>query len=473
MPTTLRLPRLRPLAAAVWCTLAVAQPTALPTPRTADLQQGADALAPTPPTPEPAAARDPQAEALFQHALKQVLARDPQIKAAQANLRGVEAQWRQVRSRWLPTLGITANQGQSDDEDLGLPVQRSTERTEAQLRWNLFAGGADLALQQALSQEIEAARQDLVRAQEESVERFLQAWSDAERARAIARVAEELLDRLTGLKDLVDRQVTLGKVSQVDADTSASSLLEVRVNLIDAQAEARQAFLKLSALSGLPSQTLQSMALPPLGAPTDLSTADWLDLRQGSSRWQAARLRAEAAQTRLGLVNPDLLPRADVQWRQALHDRTTPPASSVSRRGSTITLSLDIPLGGEAFARRDENIERAQAALAEAERASRDAQMEWADSADKLHTATYNLGIFQRQMRHLTRVLAGSAIQYEAGRRTLVQVIELHRLPFATQQKMADARRVSLQAQVRMLNLSGGLLDALQLPRADAAQRPR
>lgn len=418
---------------------------------------------PAPPTPVTAplatAHTDPLQAAEFQRLLDAAQRRDPQVRSAQALLQATRAQQRQARSKWFPTLGINANKTQSQDEDLGLPVERNSDRVDASLRWNLFAGGADLALYQALEKEIAAAELDLQRAREECAERVAQAYAEAVRAETVVHIAAELMARLDQLKALVDHQVSLGKSSDVDAQTSASSVLEVSVTHAEAQADARRARLKLSALTGTSVGTLVAVTLPPVFG--DPSAPDWTSLREGNARWQAARQRAEAARTRLGPVMPELLPRVDLQIRRALSDRTTPPPTSSQRTSTTVGVSLEMPLGGENFAKRDEAVQRAEAALAESERLSLEAQIDWADAADKLATARYTLGIHQRQIAHLERVLKGAAVQYEAGRRTLVQLIELQKMPFATRQKMADSALTQFLAQVRMLSLSGGLLDAL------------
>jgi outer membrane protein TolC len=414
------------------------------------------------------------AEALFQfrHALQQAISRDPQVQLSMAQWRATQAQWKQARSRWFPTLSVNASQGESDDLDLGLPVHRTTERTEALLRWNVFNGGADLNTWRAVAREVDAAALDVRRAREDAAERFIQAYADAARGETVARVADDLLARMTLLKAMVDRQAALGKVSPVDADTSASSLLEVQASMADAQVEARRGRNRLAALSGLSPDEVRQLRLPGLGMAPDLNQSDWPSLREGNIRWQAAQLRVQAADIRLGVVPAEFLPRVDLQWRQALHDRTTPPASSVSRRGSTVSVSLDVPLGGEAVFRRDENTERLRAAQAEADRVSLEAQIEWGETIDQWGTLERNLQLYRRQTQHLSRVIEGAMVQYESGRRTLVQLVELTRLPFATRQKMADASQQQLKSHARLLALSGRLLDELGLDTRPSADMP-
>ena len=79
----------------------------------------------------------------------------------------------------------------------------------------------------------------------------------------------------------------------------------------------------------------------------------------------------------------------------------------------------------------------AQAAEADAERISLDAQIEWADAADLLTTARYTLGIHRRQLEHLERVLRGAGVQFEAGRRNVAQLIGLRDSRYNAEQRRA------------------------------------
>lgn len=398
----------------------------------------------------------------FQQLLQSALARDPQVQSAQALLRATQAQLQQARSRWFPTLGVNVNKTKSQDEDQGVPLERKSERVDATVKWNLYAGGTDQASIDSLSRDVAAAELDLQRASEESAEKLATAYAEAVRAESVVATATALMDRLQLLKALVDKQVASGKSSEVDAQTSASSLLEVSITLSESQAAARRARLKLSALSGmLPAPQLAALSLPPSPTLDDQRPPEWQTLREGNVRYLAARLRAESARLKVGTWAALLQPRVDLQVRHALSDRTQPTPTSNTRVSTGLSLSLEMPLGGETFARRDEGLQRAEAAAAEAERISLDAQIEWADAADRLSTARHTQYIHRRQIDHLERVLRGAAVQFEAGRRSLVQLIDLEKMPFSARQKMAESTATQFTAQVRMLALGGGLLDAL------------
>jgi len=410
----------------------------------------------------------------FQQLLQSALARDPQVQGAAALVRATQAQLDQMRSRWYPTLGLNFNKTRSQDEDLGRPLERNSERTDATFKWNLYAGGADKAMVDSLQRDLAAAELDHKRAREECAERLASAYNDAVRADTVVATATLLMDQLRELKALVDKQVASGKSSDVDAQTSASSLLEVAITHADAQADARRARHKLSALSGMSPSMVQGLSLPPSTALNEQHPADWFELREGNTRFQAARLRAESARLKVGHMAAVLQPRVDVQVRRALSERTDPTPTSNTRTSTGLSVSLEMPLGGESFARRDEGLQRAEAAAADAERISLDAQIDWADAADRLATARYTQGIHLKQLEHLERVLRGAAVQFEAGRRSLIQLIDLQKMPFSARQKLAESRATQFNAQVRMLSLSGGLLDALQRATVaiDPAQGP-
>jgi outer membrane protein TolC len=72
-----------------------------------------------------------------------VLLQQPSVRSAQALLRAAEAQITQVRSDFLPSLGLSYRNSDARDETQGRPVDRNVRRSDASLRWNVFNGAAD------------------------------------------------------------------------------------------------------------------------------------------------------------------------------------------------------------------------------------------------------------------------------------------------------------------------------------------
>jgi outer membrane protein TolC len=407
------------------------------------------------PTANVASARVAAADTLtFRDALARVLARDPQVRQSREQLAVLQAQGRQARSRLFPKVGVSATNGRADEVESGIPVRRSTDRSEATLRWNLFNGLADQAQIDSLEQERTAAEADLQRTLDETAERLADAYFDLQRLQRLERRSTQRLSEVLALGAKVERQSQLGKGSEADGQLAASTVIDARVTHQLLMAELQAARIKLQTLLGQPVPALADDD-GPLAASTDV------DSPEGNAQWRAARIRAEAARTRLGPMSPDLLPRVDLDVRKGLSDRTRPALSTTDKNSWTVTISYEVPLGGEAGARRDEGLHRAEAASADAQRIAQALYTDFGATQARLAQSDGAAPLLSQQVQHLDVVVRASELQYEAGRRTLMQLIELRDNRFAVEQRLEDNRMKRITGRLHLRSLAGGLVQAL------------
>ncbi len=409
---------------------------------------------------EAGAAALPAAELDITRAVAQVLARDPQVRAARATLAGARAQSGVARSRLWPSAGLSASEGRSSDEDLGVPVDRRTTTSQAYLRWNLFNGFSDRAELDASTQEAEAAQADLRAAVDEAVDRSVRAYFDVLRLQMLARLSAQRRADADELLSTVRRQIAAGKAADNDAELSSASVIEARIAEQVIGAELGAARIRLQTLLGAPFGRL-SEALPTVADAEDLPFDELLQhARQHNAQWRAAQLRAQAMHLRIGpTVAPEYLPRLDLDVRKRLGGASTPPAltSSISKRGWTMTLTYEVPLGGGADARRDAATHRAEAAQAESQRigdAVRDQLGEVQHNARQAGLASPQL---ERQVEHMNAAVRASSLLWDAGRRSLQQLIELRDARFAAQQRQSENQLRLVTERTRLRLLTGQL----------------
>ncbi|WP_317202687.1 TolC family protein [Janthinobacterium sp.] len=387
--------------------------------------------------------------------LARAVPRDPQVQAAQAALAGAQARYRQARSRLLPSAGVQATRGRSNDLDGAVDVERRTQQVEANLRWNLYNGGADRAEMVAAEREATAAEADVRRAREESAERLAEAYFDVQRLdRGLLR-SEARLAEVAQLVAQVGRQTDAGKASELDAQLAQSSQLDAELTQDGLLSDRLTAQLKLSTLAAEPVKEFSDFAFAD-AAPAGLDTARHAPLL-------AAQERAAAARLRVRNLAATLAPKVDVDVRHLLNNHTTPPPSTVQQRGWSIGISWDFPLGGESLARRDESVSRAEQADADVTRAEQTARAEFDTLAPRIASAERALAMLAEQEKKLTLLVRGGAIQFEAGRRNLQQLIQTRDSYFVVEQRRIDQRHRLILAQMRQLALSGRLLDAFGL----------
>lgn len=403
--------------------------------------------------PAPSAPVAGQAQSL-NALLTRMLPADPQVRVARALYQATEQRRLQARSRLGPTMGLSANHGQSKEVEFGRALDRRTERVELSLRWNLYNNGNDKAEFDGATRDVDAAGQDLRRAREEAAERIAIAYAELQRLDELLPRSAQRMDAVQGLAKQVQRQTELGKTSEADSQQAQASLLDAEIVHEQLLADRDGAALRLAALVGEP----VTPALPVLLAAPATATAL---AAPTPGQVAAAQLRAEAAQLRVRPLWSVYTPRIDVEYSQPLSDRTNPSLTTERQRGWLLTARWDFPVGGESLARRSEGQFRAAAAQAESDRVLGTVQSELVTLAPRLASAARSVVQLDRQILQYGGLVRAGELQFEAGRRSLGQLIALHDNRFNAEQRRADQAGRLLAAQLRQLALSGGLLQAL------------
>jgi outer membrane protein TolC len=440
---------------------------------------GAQVAAPAAPAGAVSAAASAQPPGLAPESLPELLQRvlpsDPQVRSARFQLE-ISAERRiQARSRLLPTVGVQATQGRSVEQEFGLPIDRRTQRSEASLRWNLYNSGNDAAELRATTLEEAASEQDLRRAQEDSAQRVGEAYLEVLRLQSVLPRAAERLQAVQRLVEQTRRQADLGKVSDADAQQAEAALLDAEMAHEEVVADHDSARRKLARLIGAASvdelRPAVAVVLPPPAAGE--RTDRYSDTPPGVLL--AAQRRAVAARARVRPQVSLLAPRIDLEVRNQLGDATTPALTSQTSRSWQVTARWDFPVGGETQARRNETERRAEAAEAEAERVSRNLQAELTTLGPQLAQAERALAMIVRQIEQYGNLVRAGELQFEAGRRTLAQLIALRESRYNAERRLAEQATRLQKARLSQLYYSGELLQAMgvaPLPRVEPLAPP-
>lgn len=394
-------------------------------------------------------------------ALDQALARDARVAGARANAQAARAQQRQADGRLWPSAGLRLTHGRSSDRDPPFVLERSTRRGEAFLRWNLFNGLEDQ--RQIAAQEFDAvaAEADLLQALDEACERIATAYFALLRQQHLAGLARERLREVERLAARVASQAALGKTPEADAQLAEASRIDAQLALQGIEAEQHAARSRLAVLLGLPDRTALQVAeapLPPVDAGLDLRA--WADqAERQNGQWLAAAARVAGTHRRIAGIAPEYLPRLDLDLRRGLYDRTDPQPTTSQRHGWSIGVTWEVPLGGAPRARQDEL--RARAALAEAELLRvRDQVQADAGAARAQARQTANAAPqLAQQRQRWEQVVRASELQFDAGRRSLMQLIDQYDRRFGVQQRDIDNAWQQAEAHLRLRRLAGDLAE--------------
>ncbi len=405
--------------------------------------------------------------------LRDLLARavpwDPQVRLAAAAQTIAQERLSQSRSRLWPTLGISATGGEGRDEDFGRTVKRRVDRSEMLLRWNLYNGGVDAAEITATEREWAAATEDLNQALDLASERIANAYLDAGRWQALV---DPSLARVKTIERWVEQartQVKAGRLSDADLQQAEYSLTDAQLSHQVLVSELMGALGALNALLGGSGAEQVSAVMPqtlPRVAPEEARNLTPAGVR-------VARLRAEAAGSRVVSAAQLATPRVDLDARKRLSDGTTPTPSTSQRDGWTVGLRWEMPLGGETFSKRRESIARAEGAQAEVARIEQGLVSELASIAPRLLSAEQAVAQLQSQAEQYNSLLRAGRVQFEAGRRTLQQLIQLEDGRINVVQRLAEQNNRLDKLRLRLLVLSGRLSSAMGIDPAPAGSTRR
>lgn len=404
-----------------------------------------------------------QAEAAWTlpRALDQALARDARVAGARANAQAVRAQQRQADGRLWPSAGVRLTHGRSSDRDPPFVLERTTRRGEAFVRWNLFNGLEDQRQIAAQGFDAIAAEADLLQALDEACERIAAAYYTLLRQQHLAGLARERLREVERLAARVASQAALGKTSEADAQLAEASRIDAQLALQGIEAERRAAQARLSVLLGLAQGAAPRVAdapLPPIDAGLDLQAWAGQAERQ-NGQWLAAAARVAGARRRMAGIAPEYLPRLDLDLRRSLYDRTDPQPTTAQRHGWSVGVTWEVPLGGAPRARQDELRARAELAEAELQRVRDEVQADASAAREQARQTASAAPQLTEQRQRWELVVRASELQFDAGRRSLMQLIDQYDRRFGVQQRDIDNAWQQAEAHLRLRRLAGDLAE--------------
>lgn len=392
---------------------------------------------------------------------------DPQVRLAAAAQTVAQERLAQSKSRLWPTLGLAVSAGEGNDDDFGRPVKRRVDRSEMLLRWNVYNGGTDAAEITATEREWAATTEDLGQALDLASERIANAYLDAWRWQSLV---EPSLARVKTIERWVDQartQLKAGRLSDADLQQAEYSLTDAQLSHQVLVSELAGAMGALNAVVGEPVAAVMAQTLP------RVSAEEARKLTPAGVR--VARLRAEAAGSRVVSAANLAAPRVDLDARKRLSDNTTPRPSTSQRDGWTVGMRWEMPLGGETFAKRRESIARAEGAQAEVARIEQGLVSELASIEPRLLSAEQAVVQLQSQAEQYNALLRAGRVQFEAGRRTLQQLIQLEDGRINVVQRLAEQNNRMDKLRLRLLVLAGRLSSAMGVEPVPAGtpSRPR
>lgn len=392
--------------------------------------------------------------------VREVLLQHPDLRTSIALLDAAGERVSQARSAFLPSIGLDAVSSDSKDTQFGQPLDRTTRRTDAFVRWNLFRGLADVAGLRMTEQDNLAAEGDLADAHDKVAMQVTTAYVEVLRLRQRMELARDYVADYQRLDDDVHKRVEAGRVPSAYQD-------QVRMGLIDAERQVYQLRGQLAGaeqhyvlLIGKAADDVSEPVLDDSAAhQTMAAISDQLAVE--NNRVRAALARADARREEVGVAGAALFPSLNLEFRKRLQTDINPVPTSDTRGSTQIQLSYEMPLGGSSFSRKREAAARQDAALAAADGALLEVRTTLTQVWPQWIELRQIAPRLQERALASDKVVAAYDLQFTAGRRDLLDLVIVRGERFRARGDLIDNRMDQLLNNAQVLALRGRLRAAL------------
>jgi outer membrane protein/protease secretion system outer membrane protein len=396
------------------------------------------------------------------------LANDPQFRAARAAADAARERVPQARAQLLPQVSASSQRYWNDLRSEQLNAQgrvistdrdRYTSTADAlTLRQPLFRPGLMAQLRQARA----AANQGESQLQTEQVRlaaRVAEAYLEVLRAQEQVRLVEQQRGVLATQLDAARKAFAAGSGTRTDID-EAQSRIDINLAL---ELEARQAVeiarRQLSAITGEPSTTVSPVAVERLPTTAQQTSVDeWVARAQAASpEVHAARSAVEAAQEAVDVAQAEHFPTLDgiAQVLRNENDNPTRVNSRYNQRQIGVQLSVPIFEGGGTSSR----VRQAQAEAQRTEGLLRATELDVANRVHREYRGVTEgfarIRALEQAVRSNEQLVVSSRRSYEAGARTLLDILNAEQQLGSVRRDLAQARFAFLAALVRLRTLAG------------------
>ncbi len=394
--------------------------------------------------------------------LKLTIDKHPQITRGQALFDATEEVVKQAYSPFLPRLGVQHDEARSTNRPLGVFAAQQTRQTAAFLQWNLFNGGGDLARLNATERGRDAARAELEDAREELAFTLTDYYVAMVMADRQVLNAKELVRDLSALANTVRARVESGASPDNELFQATSKLLQAKNQLALASGRQAGARNRLSAVAGT---RVNWVVDPGFSSEVAMRRLDELVSIATAANPQviAAESRALAAAADTRTAQSEWLPKVQFEARKNLTLDGPIQLQSGIERESLVSITYVIPLGGSTYFKWTELSARKAAADANVESLKRRIEAELGETREILFEQRAIARQIEERVAASVRVFDAYRLQYEAGKRSLIDLIIVREDQYASQesliQNLAEQRIGTARVHRNLGQLRAVILD--------------
>jgi adhesin transport system outer membrane protein len=370
----------------------------------------------------------------------------PSLRAARFEARASTEDTAALRLQRWPTLSVTT------ESNTGNLRSYPTQAVQVQQTiWDFGRLSARIGEAQAVA---DVSLLNVYLQQQDLFLQIISAWQNMQASRERVKVADSTLDRLKAYQAQMRRRVEVEASARIDLELVDARMLQTDVELTSAKTSLQVAITRLEQLTGL--ERLQSRVQGASPMP-DLKTTvaftsivnntDWLHIASESALVAKARAQLKQAEQRLEGKKSETWPQVYVR---AYKPMNTIPSSADLTPTTFIGLSYSPGAGLSTFAEAKALGTRISGAQLSAESAMLEMQQTLQSDREEYVNARLRISALEKAVEGSELVLSSFKRQFEAGKKTWLDLLNAVRELAQNQYSQADAQASMLGAMYRL-----------------------
>ena len=398
-----------------------------------------------------------QAESL-KSAVRRALNNHPEISSLKYNRKAIGQELEAARGLWRPTVDVVAKGGGYIDSN----TTQELYEVSAVISQPLFDGGRGSYETKRQKERVKSANNRLADTANAIALRVTQAYTEVQRSYAIQSAAQRNLRALQNIAYLVNRRVSGGRGNRAESSQAIARVAAAKAALAEARQRVRDAHALYITVVGRSPKKLNTRTPRLSYMPRSLQSAISAS-RRHSPKILALRHDALAARAAIGTAKSFLLPKLNLEVSGRYANELKGTASRDTHGKAVVVLKWNLYNGGINTARVQEAKYRASESLALSRVAAlnieKEVRLSWSARLAARDRASY----LRKQLAANRASLAAQKRQFEAGKRTLLDILDTQNEVFSAETALKTEIFVARYNTYRILAAVGRLVSSLNI----------
>lgn len=391
-------------------------------------------------------------------AVRHALNNHPEISALKYNRKAIGQELEAARGLWRPTVDVVAKAGGYVDTN----TTQELYEISAILSQPLFDGGRGSFEKERQTERVKSANNRLADTANAIALRVTQAYTEVQRSYAIQSAAKRNLRALRNIAYLVNRRVSGGKGDRGEAAQAIARVAAAKAALAEASQRVRDAYALYITVVGHRPRKLTSRSPRLSYMPRSLNRAISAS-RRHSPKILALRHDALAARAAIGTAKSFLLPKLNLEVSGKYANELKGTSSRDAHGQAVVSLKWNLYNGGISAARVQEAKYRASESQALSRVATLNIEKEVRLSWSARLAARDRSAYLRRQLSANRSSLSVQKRQFEAGKRTLLDILDTQNEVFTAETALKTEIYVAKYNTYRILAAVGRLVTSLNI----------